>query len=70
MDIRTLEDLGNTIMYARVRARRSQGDVAQRVGIHSDTLCRIERGNRFPRGETLFKLFAELGLDWQLTVRD
>src|SRR5258708_39791527 len=56
MDRRLAVTIGAAARSARVRARLTQADVAERVGIASEVYGRLERGHMLPSVQTLRKL--------------
>lgn len=55
-------DFGDALRAARKRALWSQTELAQRSGVHLNTVSQVERGSADPRLSTLQALGAALGL--------
>jgi transcriptional regulator with XRE-family HTH domain len=51
-----MEDLGANLRNARKKLGLTQEDVAERSGVHSTEVSRIEAGKRDPRVSTLRRL--------------
>jgi HTH-type transcriptional regulator/antitoxin HipB len=62
-------DMGSAIKQARKAAKLTQTDLAALSGIWQETISRIENGQTGTKIETLFALFAALGLDLVVTDR-
>ncbi len=62
MDQDLAATLGEAAREARRRARLTQADVAERVGIATEVYGRLERGLMLPSVETLRKLCRVLGV--------
>lgn len=60
------EQVGALIRHHRDRAGLTQADLAEKAGIASETVSRIERGSLAPSFETLADFATALGVD----VRD
>ena len=59
--------IGRNIAQARKAASRTQADVAEKLGIDTGSLSRMERGIIMPSIPTLDKIADELGVAlWQL----
>ena len=59
--------IGRNIAQARKAVRRTQADVAEKLGIDTGSLSRMERGIIMPSIPTLDKIADELGVAlWQL----
>jgi transcriptional regulator with XRE-family HTH domain len=55
-------DFGDAVRAARKRSGWSQTELAQRCGVHLNTVSQVERGSADPRLSTLQALAAALGL--------
>ncbi|OJT16171.1 hypothetical protein BO221_51265 [Archangium sp. Cb G35] len=55
--------MGEVARNARLRARLTQADVAERVGLATEVYGRLERGGMLPSVPTLLKLCFVLGAD-------
>lgn len=60
---RLARHLGKTARAARVQAKLTQADVAERVGIATEVYGRLERGAMLPSVPTLLKLCSTLHAD-------
>lgn len=58
-------NFGLTIYNARVRKKMSQREVAERVGINSGTLSRIERGQMMPSFQAAVNLVEALEIPYK-----
>lgn len=58
------KEIGKVISAERKRRRMKQEVLADRSGIHRETLSRIEQGHRPPRPQVLDALMQELDLEW------
>jgi len=72
MDRKLAEAIGSAARAARQRARLTQADVAERLGIASEVYGRLERGLMLPSVPTLRKLCLVLSVsaDELLGVRE
>ena len=59
----TDNDLGKMLKQQRVMMSLTLAELAERSGVSSSHLGRIERGERFPSGRTLRKLANPLGFE-------
>lgn len=57
---------------AEARGKLSQGELATKIGVHKNTVGRIERGEYAPDGEFLQALYREFGISptWVLTGQE
>jgi transcriptional regulator with XRE-family HTH domain len=58
-----LQEVGDILRIERLKARLRQRDLADRTGMHTSTVCRIEQGqlSELPVA-TLMRLSEELGI--------
>ncbi|MFL5354067.1 helix-turn-helix transcriptional regulator [Archangium sp.] len=61
--IKIARHLGETARAARMQAKLTQADVAERVGIATEVYGRLERGAMLPSVPTLLKLCSALHAD-------
>jgi transcriptional regulator with XRE-family HTH domain len=61
-------DFGDALRAARKRAGWSQTELAQRSGVHLNTVSQVERGSADPRLSTLQALGATLGLSLRVDL--
>jgi transcriptional regulator with XRE-family HTH domain len=61
-------DFGDALRAARKRVGWSQTELAQRSGVHLNTVSQVERGSADPRLSTLQALGAVLGVNLQVSV--
>jgi transcriptional regulator with XRE-family HTH domain len=61
-------DFGDALRAARKRAGWSQTELAQRSGVHLNTVSQVERGGADPRLSTLQALGNTLGLSLHVQV--
>jgi transcriptional regulator with XRE-family HTH domain len=59
-------DFGDAVRAARKRMKLSQTELAQRCGMHLNTVSLVERGQADPRLSTLLALSQTLGLSLQV----
>ena len=71
------ERFGRSLFHARRHAGFSQEELARLTSLHRTEISLIERGQRLPRADTLFKLTSALavaadellrGIDWVVTT--
>jgi transcriptional regulator with XRE-family HTH domain len=55
--------LAENIRLARKGAGLSQEQLGERAGLHRTEISQIERGNRIPRADTLFKIAVSCNLE-------
>ena len=65
---KTLTALGENIKFARLRRELSSEQVAERAGISSNTLTKIERGEEGVAMGYYFRVLAILGLEKDLLL--
>lgn len=61
---------GDTIRRRRLQRRWSLDHLANRVGVHSSTISRIERGHSIPGLKLLTDIVRELGLSPRRFIRE
>jgi transcriptional regulator with XRE-family HTH domain len=54
--------LGHSLARHRLRQGLTQETVADRANLHRTEVGMIERGERMPRGDTLFQIIGALGI--------
>jgi transcriptional regulator with XRE-family HTH domain len=68
--MQTLSDVGQTLQQARLQARLSQAQVAERAGLSRVTLSRMEGAAKGDMSvAALLKLCGVLGLELQMVPR-
>jgi transcriptional regulator with XRE-family HTH domain len=60
-------DFGDAVRAARKRIGLSQTELAQRSGVHLNTVSQVERGQADPRLSTMLALSQTLGLSMQVS---
>lgn len=65
----TRQRIGQQIETARTKARLSQSQLAERVGTSQPAISAIEKGKRNVSGDLLDKIFAALGCEWEVVVK-
>jgi transcriptional regulator with XRE-family HTH domain len=60
----TQQQLGRRLAELRKRARLTQGDVAEKLGVADETLSRIERGAQWTDFKTLIALCELYDAEW------
>jgi transcriptional regulator with XRE-family HTH domain len=60
----TQQQLGRRLAELRKRAKLTQGDVAEKLGVADETLSRIERGAQWTDFKTLMALCDLYGAEW------
>lgn len=60
----TQQQLGRRLAELRKRAKLTQGDVAEKLGVADETLSRIERGTQWTDFATLVALCQLYGAEW------
>lgn len=58
-----LTDLGNSLRVARLKAKRSQRNLAQAAKMTQDQLSRLEHNQLDPRYSTIRRVLKELGYE-------
>lgn len=61
-------DFGGALRAARKRVGWSQSELAQKSGVHLNTVSQVERGNADPRLSTLLALGNTLGVSLNVSV--
>lgn len=54
--------IGQRLQVARKRQKLSREKLGERVGVHRNTIARVEAGQRSPEVMTLLRICAGLGL--------
>jgi len=65
-----LKQLGKNIARVRSRAKRTQEDVAERIGVSSRYYQSIEAGRYFPSLPVLIALRTALKCTWEEMLKD
>lgn len=65
-ELEAVAQLVNAIHHRRVELGWTQKQLAERVGLHQESIARIENGGTVPRLDTVFKLASALGLNLRL----
>ena len=55
--------IGRRLQAARTRQKLSREKLGQRIGVHRNTIARVEAGQRSPEVMTLVRICAGLGLE-------
>ncbi len=61
-ELEAVAQLVNAIYQRRVELGWTQKELADKVGIHQESIARIENGGVVPRLDTVFKLAIALGM--------
>jgi len=61
-ELEAVAQLVNTIHQRRVELGWTQQELADKVGLHQESIARIENGGTVPRLDTVFKLALALGM--------
>lgn len=65
-EIEAVAQLVNTIHQRRVELGWTQQELADKVGLHQESIARIENGGTVPRLDTVFKIALALGMKFSL----
>lgn len=65
-ELEAVAQLVNTIHLRRVELGWTQQELAEKVGLHQESIARIENGGTVPRLDTVFKLALALGMKFSL----
>lgn len=65
-ELEAVAQLVNTIHRRRVELGWTQQELAEKVGLHQESIARIENGGTVPRLDTVFKLALALGMKFSL----
>jgi transcriptional regulator with XRE-family HTH domain len=65
-ELEAVAQLVNTIYLRRVELGWTQQELAEKVGLHQESIARIENGGTVPRLDTVFKLALALGMNFSL----
>ncbi len=66
MKINNPLELSNFLKHQRKENKRSQVDVAAKIGIQQQTISSFERNSTQAKIDTLFRILNELDLEFQL----
>lgn len=61
-ELAAVAQLVNAIRQRRVELGWTQKELAEKVGLHQESIARIENGGSIPRLDTVFKLAIALGM--------
>jgi transcriptional regulator with XRE-family HTH domain len=61
-ELEAVAQLVNAIYQRRVELGWTQSELAEKVGLHQESIARIENGGTVPRLDTVYKLGSALGL--------
>lgn len=61
-ELEAVAQLVNAIHQRRVELGWTQKELAEKVGLHQESIARIENGGSIPRLDTVFKLAIALGM--------
>ncbi len=61
-------DASTLVVRCRERAGLSQRELADRSGTSAAAICRIERGERIPRADTLARIVTATGAELELRI--
>lgn len=65
-ELEAVAQLVNIIYQRRVELGWTQKELADKVGLHQESIARIENGGTVPRLDTVFKLALALGMKLSL----
>jgi len=68
-ELEAVAQLVNAIHRRRVELGWTQKELADKVGLHQESVARIENGGSVPRLDTVFRLAIALGLELKLQNR-
>ncbi|WP_248929220.1 helix-turn-helix transcriptional regulator [Paenibacillus hamazuiensis] len=61
-ELEAVAQLVNAIHQRRIQLGWTQKELADKVGLHQESIARIESGGTIPRMDTVFKLAFALGM--------
>lgn len=61
-DKKIIQDIADNIKHAREKKGWTQGELAKKAGIDSNSFAKVERGESRPYGVTLVKIIKALGV--------
>lgn len=65
-ELEAVAQLVNAIHQRRIELGWTQKELADKVGLHQESIARIENGGSIPRLDTVFKLAIALGMKLSL----
>lgn len=65
-ELEAVAQIVNAIYQRRVELGWTQKELAQKVGLHQESIARIENGGSIPRLDTVFRLALALGMKLSL----
>jgi transcriptional regulator with XRE-family HTH domain len=65
-ELEAVAQLVNTIYRRRIELGWTQRELADKVGLHQESIARIENGGTVPRLDTVYKLAFALGMNLSL----
>jgi len=65
-ELEAVAQLVNAIYLRRVELGWTQKELADKVGLHQESIARIENGGTVPRLDTVFKLALSMGMKLSL----
>lgn len=65
-ELEAVAQLVNSIHQRRMELGWTQKELAEKVGLHQESIARIENGGTVPRLDTVFKLAVALGMRFSL----
>ncbi|GIP13769.1 MAG: helix-turn-helix transcriptional regulator [Paenibacillus macerans] len=65
-ELEAVAQLVNAIHQRRIELGWTQKELADKVGLHQESIARIENGGSIPRLDTVFKLAMALGMKLSL----
>jgi transcriptional regulator with XRE-family HTH domain len=66
-ELEAVAQLVNKIHQRRVELGLTQKELADKVGLHQESIARIENGGTVPRLDTVFKIALALGMKLDLS---
>jgi transcriptional regulator with XRE-family HTH domain len=66
-ELEAIAQLVNKIHQRRVELGLTQKELADKVGLHQESIARIENGGTVPRLDTVFKIALALGMKLDLS---
>src|SRR4051812_26647651 len=67
-EVEFVQSIADKLVAARIAARLTQGELAERAGTTQARISEMESGDGNPTAETIGKVFAALGLSATVTV--
>ncbi|MDP2935119.1 MAG: helix-turn-helix transcriptional regulator [Dehalococcoidia bacterium] len=68
--LRPQYEFRKALISARIAAGLTQREMAERTGTTQPSIARLERGERLPTGDTLYRMATALSVDFPITTKE